>query len=62
MEPEVSPDVLGGLYIPRDAVIDPFLLVVAEAENASENGVEFLLDAAVTVSYTHLTLPTIRLV
>ena len=48
MEPEVSPDVLGGLYIPRDAVIDPFLLVVAEAENASENGVEFLLDAAVT--------------
>ena len=48
MEPEVSPDVLGGLYIPREGVINPFLLVVAEAENASENGVEFLLDAAVT--------------
>lgn len=48
MEPEVNPDVLGGLYIPRDAVIDPFLFVVAEAENAADNGVEFLLDAEVT--------------
>lgn len=48
MEPEVNPDVLGGLYIPRDAVIDPFLFVVAEAENAAVNGVEFLLDAEVT--------------
>lgn len=47
MEPEVNPDVLGGLYIPRDAVIDPFLLVVAQAENAAENGVEFLLNAEV---------------
>lgn len=48
IEPEVNPDVLGGLYIPRDAVIDPFLFVVAEAENAAVNGVEFLLDAVVT--------------
>ena len=47
MEPEVNPDVLGGLYIPGDAVIDPFLLVVAQAENAAENGVEFLLNAEV---------------
>ena len=48
MEPEVNPDVLGGLYIPRDAVIDPFLFVVAQAENAAENGVEFLLGCEVT--------------
>ncbi len=48
MEPEVNPDVLGGLYIPRDAVIDPFLFVVAQAENAACNGVEFLLNCQVT--------------
>ena len=47
-EPEINPAVLGGLYIPREAVIDPFLYVVALAENAAENGVEFLLRAEVT--------------
>ena len=47
MEPEVNPAVLGGLYIPRDAVIDPFLFVVAMAENAAQNGVEFLLNTQV---------------
>jgi len=48
IEPEVNPALLGGLYIPRDAVIDPFLFVVAMAENAAENNVEFLLDCEVT--------------
>ena len=48
MEPAINPDVLGGLWIPRDAVIDPFIFVVAQAENAAENGVTFLLDAEVT--------------
>ncbi len=48
MEPEINPEVLGGIYIPRDAVTDPFLFVVAQAENAAENGVEFLLNAEVT--------------
>ncbi|MGI5962684.1 MAG: NAD(P)/FAD-dependent oxidoreductase [Lawsonibacter sp.] len=47
MEPEINPNLLGGLYIPRDAVIDPFLFVVAQAENAAENGVQFLLNAEV---------------
>jgi len=47
-EPEINPAVLGGLYIPREAVIDPFLYVVALAENAAANGVEFLLRAEVT--------------
>ena len=47
MEPEINPNVLGGLYIPGDAVIDPFLYVVAQAENAAANGVEFLLRAEV---------------
>ena len=47
-EPEINPNVLGGLYIPREAVIDPFLYVVALAENAAENGVEFMLCTEVT--------------
>ena len=34
MEPELCPTVKGGLYIPRESVIDPFLLVIAMAENA----------------------------
>ncbi len=48
MEPEVAPEVLGGLYIPRESIIDPFLLVVAQAENAAVNGVRFLLATEVT--------------
>lgn len=43
MEPELNPETIGGLYIPREAVIDNFLFVVAQAENAAENGVQFLL-------------------
>jgi len=47
MEPNLNPDVLGGLYSPRDTQINLFLLVIAQAENAAENGVEFLLDCKV---------------
>jgi glycerol-3-phosphate dehydrogenase len=47
LEPEINPSVLGGLYNPGEAVIDPFLYVAALAENAAENGVEFLLNAEV---------------
>jgi glycerol-3-phosphate dehydrogenase len=47
MEPGINPEVLGGIYSPRDSVIDLFLLVVALAENAAENGVEFLLNCKV---------------
>ena len=47
MEPELSPDVKGGLWIPRESVIDPFILVQALAENAAANGVEFLLSSKV---------------
>ncbi len=47
MEPEINPNVLGGLFIRREAVVDPFLFVVAHAENAAENGVEFLLNTEV---------------
>ncbi len=48
MEPNLNPAVKGGLYIPRESIIDPFILVQAYAENAYENGAEFLLKTKVT--------------
>ena len=48
MEPALNPEVRGGLYIPRESIIDPFLLVVGLAENAKKNGTEFLLSTRVT--------------
>ena len=48
MEPTLNPEIKGGIYSPRDSQINQFLMVVAEAENAAENGVEFLLDCEVT--------------
>ena len=48
MEPNLNPEVLGGLHIPRESIIDPFILVQAYAENACENGVHFLLNTKVT--------------
>ena len=48
MEPNLNPEVKGGLYIPRESIIDPFIYVQALAENAYANGVEFLLNAKVT--------------
>ncbi len=48
IEPNLNPEVKGGLYIPRESIIDPFIWVQALAENAYANGVEFLLKAKVT--------------
>ena len=48
MEPNLNPEVKGGLYIPRESIIDPFILVQAYAENACANGVEFQLETQVT--------------
>lgn len=48
MEPNLNPEVKGGLYIPRESIIDPFILVQAYAENACANGVEFRLGTQVT--------------
>lgn len=47
MEPNLTSSVLGGIYAPRDAQINQFLMVIAQAENAAQNGVEFLLDCPV---------------
>ena len=43
MEPELNPEVKGGLFIPRESIIDPFLFCIALAENAADNGVHFEL-------------------
>ncbi len=47
LEGNVNPDVLAGLYIPRESIIDPFLFVVALCENAYDNGVKFMLNTKV---------------
>ena len=48
MEPELNPEVRGGLYIPRESIIDPFLFCIGLAENAADNGVHFMLGTKVT--------------
>ena len=48
MEPNLNPQVKGGLVIPRESIIDPFIYVQALAENAYANGVEFMLKTKVT--------------
>lgn len=47
MEPNLNPEVKGGLWIPRESIIDPFIFVQAMAENAAANGVRFLLNTKV---------------
>ena len=48
MEPNLNPEVKGGLVIPRESIIDPFIYVQALAENAYTNGVKFMLNTKVT--------------
>ena len=47
MEPNLSDKVAGALYAPTAAIVCPFTLTYALAENAAANGVEFLFDAQV---------------
>ncbi len=47
MEPNLNPEVKGGLWIPRESIIDPFILVQALCENAYANGVQFMLNTKV---------------
>jgi len=53
MEPAVNPAVRCGLLVPRESIIDPFLLVVAQAEVAASNGVEFSTGREVTGLQRH---------
>lgn len=48
MEPNLSDDVTCALYAPTGAIVCPFHLTIALAENAYANGVEFKLNTTVT--------------
>lgn len=47
LEPNIADDVLGGLYAPSAATIDPFSLVNHLFENAIDNGVKLFLNQEV---------------
>ncbi|MGI6104582.1 MAG: FAD-dependent oxidoreductase [Raoultibacter sp.] len=47
LEPQVSPDALGALYAPTAAICDPYGVAFAAAENAAQNGLEFLFNERV---------------
>ncbi len=48
MEPNISDDAVAALYAPTAAIICPFGLTYALAENAAKNGVSFRFDTEVT--------------
>ncbi|MBQ7464492.1 MAG: NAD(P)/FAD-dependent oxidoreductase [Lachnospiraceae bacterium] len=48
LEPNVNDSVRKALYVPTGALVCPFLLTIALAENAAVNGVEFRFDTEVT--------------
>ncbi len=48
LEPNLSDNVVAALYAPTGAIVCPFGLTIALAENAATNGVEFKLNTEVT--------------
>lgn len=48
LEPEVGDGVVAALFVPTGAIVCPFGLTIALAENAAVNGVEFYLNTEVT--------------
>ena len=46
-EPNLSKDVVAALYVPTGAIVCPFNLTIALAENANMNGVEFHFNSEV---------------
>jgi glycerol-3-phosphate dehydrogenase len=42
LEPQITDDVLGGILIPRESIIDPFSASIAYSEIALSNGVDIL--------------------
>ena len=48
MEPSLNPEVLCALYVPDSGLVSPYELTCAVADSAAENGVDFLLNCAVT--------------
>lgn len=47
MEPNLADDVVKALYAPTGAIVCPFNMTIAYAENAADNGVEFFLNTEV---------------
>ncbi|MCH3966007.1 MAG: NAD(P)/FAD-dependent oxidoreductase [Clostridium sp.] len=47
MEPNLSDNVAAALYAPTGAIVCPYEMTIALAENAADNGVEFKLDTKV---------------
>ncbi len=47
IEPLISPDVRGGLYVPRESIGDPFTASIAFAEVALANGVDFVFGVSI---------------
>ena len=47
MEPNISDQACAALYAPTGGIVCPFLMNIAMAENANENGVEFKFDTEV---------------
>ena len=47
MEPNLSDDVVEALHAPTGAIVCPFHMTIAFAENAYENGIEFFLNTKV---------------
>ena len=48
LEGALSPEAVAALYAPTSAIVCPFGMTIALAENAAQNGVEFFLDSPVT--------------
>jgi glycerol-3-phosphate dehydrogenase len=48
MEPVLSDTAVGALYAPTTGIVDPYLLAIALAEHAVENGVEVRMNSPVT--------------
>ncbi len=45
-EPNITPQVSGALWAPTGGICDPFMVTIAAAENAVQNGVKILLETA----------------
>ena len=48
LEPHVSPDAVAALSVPDSGICDPYGITFGAAENAADNGVEFLFDHRVS--------------
>ena len=48
LEPTINPDVKYALYAPTSAIVSPYEMTIAYAENAAKNGVNFFFEKEVT--------------